>query len=172
MDLSIRYQRFVPAVSLAIPLGLGIITWYALLIGAGIALRITSVSPFEFAPFVIVALLFWPVYAFRPWRSGLDARVHGWAVHYRHAIGLAAALAVLLAGSNGTNLPAGIASVLQLPLRGASGPLYGASVFYRERIGRAAGAALLRIGQWYLEAMWLFLLSAGITYPIRRRQDA
>lgn len=172
MDVPTRYRRLAPTGALTIPLGLGIITWYALLVGAGIALRVTSVSPFEFAPFVIVALLFWPVYAFRPWRSGLADRVHGWAVHYRHAIGLAAALAVLLAVFDGTSLPAGIASVLQLPLRGASGPLYGASVFYRERVGPAAGVALLRFGQWYLEAMWLFLLSAGITYPIRRRQGA
>lgn len=147
----------------AVPVGLAALTWLTLLLAAGVLLR-ASLSLSSLVPVFFVGLLFWPVYRAAPWREGASARVRRWVRASRVEF---AVLAVLAAVPLVPLVPDLVVSALQLPYRG-SGLFFGASLFYRQRFGPAAGRTVLRFGQWYFQALWLYLLATMLVGLGRR----
>lgn len=159
--VTVAIDRIAPV---AVPVGLAVLTWLALLLIAGFFARLGSLSLLNLVPLFFVALLVWPVYSVAPWREGATARVRAWAAPRRPAFVLVAVLGALPLVPVVPDL---VVSVLQLPYRGA-GSFYGASLFYRERFGRPAGWLLLTAAQSYLQVLWLYFLSVGLLGLVRR----
>lgn len=159
--LAAAADRLAPV---AVPVGLAVVTWLTLLLAAGVLLRPGSLSLSNLVPLFFVGLLLWPVYRAAPWRDGTAARVLRWVNRSRAAFAVLAVLFVLPAVPLVPDL---LISLLQLPYRG-SGLFFGASLFYRERLGPTAARLLLRFGQWYFQALWLYLL-ATILVGLGRR---
>lgn len=161
-------DRTIPAIdrllTAAVPVGLAAVTWLGLLLTAGFLVRLNRVSLLDLLPVFFVALLFWPVLRAAPWREGAADRVRAWAGDRFAEFAVVAGLAVLPLVPVVPDL---LVSLLQLPYRG-SGVFFGASLFYRERVGPLAGRMLLAAAQWYLQLLWLYLLSTGIVGLARR----
>ncbi|MFB6218912.1 MAG: hypothetical protein ABEH77_07010 [Halobacteriaceae archaeon] len=117
-----------------------------------------SLSVLNLLPFVLVAFMLWPVAAARPWRTGFDERALAWLRGRRTVLAVTAGLAAVTALSV---VPDPLSTLLTVPYR-SSGMLFGASLFYRQRLGPAVGTALFRFGQWYIEGLWLYLLASGL----------
>lgn len=150
------------AARVAVPAGMAVVTWLVVLLGAGLVLRPGALLAAAI-PLVVVGVMLWPLVAVAPWRNGVTGRVRGWAARQRSSLLVTAGLAAVLAVPFVADLlPGVLVGILRLPFR-ATGMLFGASVFYRERVGAFAGRTLLRFGQWYLEVLWLYVIASGIT---------
>lgn len=159
-----RTETIERGIRIAVPVGVAVLTWLGLLLAVGLVLRIDSVSVLNLLQFVIVGVVFWPLWRVAPWREGFTQRVLSFFDGNRSALLAAAGLGVLpmLPG-----VPGLVASLLNLPYRG-SGVLFGASLFYRERLGGTVARVLLRSWQWYLQALWLYILGSAVAALVRR----
>lgn len=152
------------AFELGVPVGLAVLTWLALLVAVGFLARLNSLSFMNVLPVFIVGLLFWPVYRAAPWRAGMGQRVRRRAQDRTTEAGVIVVLGLLPVVPV---VPDPLISLLQLPYRG-SGVFFGASLFYRHRLGPTAGRLLLAFAQTYLQLVWLYLLSKGLVGLARR----
>lgn len=150
------------ALDIAIPVGLAVVTWLAVLLAVGVTARAGSLL--DALPLFFVALLLWPVLRAAPWREGSAARARAWARANRDALAIAVGLAVLPVLPPVPDL---VVTVLELPYRGTS-VFFGASLPYRDPLGRVASRSLLRFGQWSFQALWLYLLATGLLAAGRR----
>lgn len=150
--------------SVVVPVGMAVATWLVLLLLAGLVLRIDSFSLLNLVPLFVVGLMLWPLFVVEPWSDDAAARVLNWVETRRSVLLVTVPLAVVTALSV---VPGPLAAILNLPFR-VSGVLFGASLFYRERVGAGFAQLLLRFGQWYLELLWLYLISSGIVVLGRR----
>lgn len=148
---------------LLVPAGLAVVTWLVALLAAGYLLRLKSVTFFTVIPLVVIFALFWPIIAAAPWRPAVSARVVLWAKR-NHETLFAVVLLTLVAVLPFT--PDLLIRVIELPYRG-SGIFFGASLFYRERLGATFAEVLLRFGQWYLELIWLYVLGSALATVVR-----
>lgn len=139
--------------------GLAVLTWLVGLVALGTVAGMESVSPLALVPLLVIALMAWPLYRAAPWRPGLAERTLSWLVRTRYGLAVAAGIAVL---RTLPVTPGLVQFVLDVPFR-AAGLLFGARLFYAERLGAAAaGRLVLQAGLWYLEALWLVLLGTTI----------
>lgn len=147
-----------------VPIGLAVVTWLVLLLAVGTVLRIKSFSILDVIPLFVIALMFWPIASIAPWYNGVTQRVLNWLRPRRTVF------PVILALFLATQLPLVpdlVVRFLNLPFR-VSGILFGASIYYRQFVGPEFAAFLLRFGQAYLEAVWLYILASGIVLLTRR----
>lgn len=151
-------------VDLAVPVGLAVVTWLTLLLGVGVLVRVSAPSVLDLVPLFFVVVLLWPVYLAAPWREGVSGRVRGWASRHTTEFAVVVGLALLPLVPFVPDL---LVSLLQLPYRG-SGVFFGASLFYRQRLGATAGRLLLVFAQTSFQLIWLFLLSKGVLGLVRR----
>lgn len=151
-------------VAVAVPVGLAVLTWLSLLLTVGFLARLNALSFLNLVPLFFLLLLFWPVYRAAPWREGVAERVGRWARDHTTEFAVLVALGIL---PYVPLLPDLVVTLLQLPYRG-SGIFFGASLFYRERLGPMAGRLLLRFAQAYLQLIWLYLLAKGTVGLARR----
>ncbi len=159
-----RARALDRAVELGVPAGLAALTWLGLALAAGFLARLNDLSVLNLLPLFFVGLLFWPVYSAAPWRPGVAERARSWARRSRAEL---AVVAVLWLVPLAPLVPELVVSLLQLPYRG-SGIFFGASLFYRQRLGPEAGRLLLAAAQAYIQLLWLFLLSKGLVAVGRR----
>ena len=152
------------ALAVAVPVALAVVTWLGLLFVVGFLARLNRLSVLNLLPLFFVGLLFWPVARAAPWREGVTDRARTWTEERAVAFVVVAGLALLPLVPFVPDL---LVSVLQLPYRG-SGIFFGASLFYRERLGPTAARALLLVAQWYLQLLWLYLVSIGLVGLVRR----
>lgn len=148
-------DRLVRGVLAAVLAGL---TWLVGLLAVGIVAELGALSVLSLLPLAVLALMAWPLYRAAPWRPGLADRAVSTVLATRYGVAAAAVLAGLRALS-GT--PGALQFVLDVPFRTA-GLLFGARLFYADRLGSAAGRLVLRAGLWYLEALWLVLLGTTL----------
>jgi len=149
-------DRLARATDIAVPVGFGVVTWLVVALLAGYLLRLGSLSLINLLPLFVFGILLWPIVAFEPWREAAPPAARDWLRRNRSQILLAGLLVALLAVPFVPDL---IARGLALPFR-ASGIFFGASVFYRQRLGATVGQALFRFGQWYLVALWFYVLAS------------
>lgn len=142
----------------AVPVGLAVIAWLELLVAVGVVAELDALSLLNLLPLLVVLVMFWPLYLLAPWRPGLTERVVDWAGAHRDGILAAVVLGVVRVVPFAPDLLVGL---LNLPFRSA-GVLFGAKLFYGERLGTEAGRLVLRFGQWYLEAFWLFVVGTAL----------
>lgn len=159
--LAVPLERFV---AVGVPVGLAVLTWLAVLLAVGFLARLNSLSVLNLLPLFFVGLLFWPVYRAAPWREGMAERVRSWARGQRTEFAVIVVLGLLPLVPPVPDL---LVSLLQLPYRG-SGIFFGASLFYRERLGPMAGRLLLGFAGTYIQLIWLYLLSKGVVGLVRR----
>lgn len=152
------------AFELGVPVGLAVLTWLALLLAVGFLARLTALSFLNVLPVFVVGLLFWPVYRAAPWRAGMAERVRRWSHDRTTEVGVLVGLGLVPLVPVVPDL---LVTLLQLPYRG-SGIFFGASLFYRQRLGPTAGRLLLVFAQTYLQVIWLYLLSKGVVGLARR----
>lgn len=152
------------SVSVIVPIGLAVVTWLVFLLTAGTVLRINSFSLLDLIPLVVIALMFWPIAAIAPWYDGVTQRVLDWVRPRRPVFPVIVALFLV---TRLPLIPDLVVRFLNLPFR-VSGIIFGASVYYRQLVGDEFAAFLLRFGQLYLEAVWLYILASGIVLLIRR----
>lgn len=150
--------------AVGIPVGMAVYSWLSLLLLVGYVARLDGVSVLNLVPLLVFGLLFWPLVVVAPWRPRVTDRVLAWTIPRRTTL----AVTVVLAGVVAAQLVSGlVATALGLPFR-ASGMFFGASVFYREQVGGAVGRVVFRFGQWYIEFVWLYLVS-GVLVALGRR---
>jgi len=156
--VSHRRERGTRIALVAVPVGLAVIAWLALLVTLGVVAELDALSLLNVLPLLVVLVMFWPLYLLAPWRPGLTERVVDWAGTHRDGILVAVVLGVVRVVPFAPDLLVGL---LNLPFRSA-GVLFGAKLFYGERLGTEAGRLVLRFGQWYLEAFWLFIVGTAL----------
>lgn len=144
--------------SFAVPAGLGVLTWLVLVVAIGAVAELDSLSVLNVLGLLVIVVMFWPLYLLAPWRPALTERVTDVARGRGTGILVAAALGVLRVLPVTPDVLVGI---LNLPFRSA-GVLFGAKLFYGRRLGAEAGRYVLKFGQWYLEALWLFLIGVAL----------
>lgn len=144
--------------AVVVPVGMAVFSWLALLLLAGYLLRLDGVSPLDVVPLFVFGLMLWPLTIVRPWREDATPRILAWVSRNRATLALTGALAIVVAVEVVSGL---LATILGLPFR-ASGMLFGASLFYRARVGDGFGWLLFRFGQWYLEVLWLYVFSGAL----------
>ncbi len=144
-----------------VPVGLGVYTWLAVVLVAGVFLR-SGLFSVSISGVLGLLALFLPLYAFAPWRPDLTDRVLEWGRERRVALGLAAGAFLLLRTPVIAVLLAPFATVLQYPTLVFPQLVFDAWLFYGERVGDATGRWLFQFGRWYLELLWLYVLASAV----------
>jgi hypothetical protein len=157
------------AARVVVPVGLGVLTWLAVALTAGVILTIRGVTPLLLLVVLVVVVLFLPVYRVRPWEPGATGRVLGWAGERRRALGVAAGLFALARLPVVSELLAPVLGIVMLPLRSLPQVLYGARLFYDATVGPPAGEVLFELGSLYVELLWLYGLGVAVAALFPRR---
>lgn len=152
-----------------VPVGFGVFTWLVVLLVAGALLSIGSPSAGALFLLVPLALLFAPVYRFRPWEPGLSERVLAFPGRRRYALAFAVASAALVRQPAVVDALGPVLRVLLLPLRFVPQALFGASVYYDTQLGRPVGQMLFAGGRLYAEFLWLYAIGLVLSVPLRMR---
>ncbi len=141
-----------------VPVGMGVLTWLLVLIGVGAVLSVGSLSVTSVVLLVALALLFLPVYRFRPWEEGLTDRTLGFVRARRTTLAVALGLFVVVRVPVVANLLGPLLGILLLPVRAAPQVLFGAKLFYADRLGELVGQLVFEAGRLYVEFLWLYTL--------------
>lgn len=153
---------------LLVPIGMGVLTWLVVLLAGAAVLSMNSVSFLSIFVFAALAVLFVPVYRFRPWEGGLTERFLGYVDRRRVTLAVAVGLFVLVRLPVVSDLLGPVLGVLLFPLRAVPQILYGVRVFYAGRVAEIAGKLLFDFGRLYVEFLWLYTVAAGISYLLPR----
>lgn len=117
------------------------VAWLVLLVAFGVFAGLDSLSVLTLVPLLVVVVMLWPLYALAPWRPGLADRVidrtvaNRWGILGAFAVGRLRVFPVT---------PDLLVRLLDLPFRSA-GMLFGAKLFYAERLGPRAGDVVLLV---------------------------
>lgn len=143
------------------PAVLAVLTWLVVLVAIGVLSRFGSPSILNLLSLVVVVVMVYPLTIVAPWRPDLTERLTAWARRNWHGVAGGAVLFVVRL----LPVPGLVGGLLDLPFRSA-GMLFGAKLFYAQRLGEPTGQLLLSFGQWYLELLWLFLLGTGLARAV------
>lgn len=156
-------DRREAAVRLLVPLGMGVLTWLVVLVTVGALASLSSPTVMSVVLVVGLGLLFLPIYRFRPWEPRLAGRVAKFARRRRPTLAVAAALFVFVRLPAVGELLGSFVGVLLLPLRAAPQVLFGAKLFYADRLGEFAGRFVFRASRLYVEVLWLYTLGTLVS---------
>jgi len=150
-----------------VPVGMGVLTWLVVALAVGAVASLGSPSVLSVVLLVGLALLALPIYRFRPWTPGLTDRVLVFARTRRLTLAVAVGLFILVRLPVVTDLLGPLVGVLTLPLRAAPGVLFGAKVFYTDRLGAPVGRLVFGGGRLYVEFLWLYALGTAVEALVR-----
>lgn len=143
-------------VRLGVPVGLGVLTWLAIVIPAGALLGGLSFA--TVLAVVLGGLLAWPVYSLRPRETGVTDRALATLARHRRSLLVGVALFALARLPVASDLLAPVFGLLLLPVRAVPPALTRGTVVY----GEPLGGVVFDLGRWYVELLWLSTVGAGV----------
>lgn len=162
--LSARADRLADA---GVVVAMAVASWAVVLFGVGVLLRLRSASLSSLVSLAAIGLMAWPIVEFAPWRRGAPDRFREWVGEHVLELATTGVLLGLVASPIQPAFAEPVLSALRLPFRSAAGFLFGPSLYYGQRIDAGFGLALFQFGQWYVEAVVLFLV-ASLLSPLLR----